>query len=341
MNLIDHMMNQFLDSIALLAWIVDGIPALKHLPEWLPGMSFKTTAREWKEISVMTAEIPYAFTRQQMTGWTDQTSLVQQLVENCINSDPEQKLRYEDEKAIKFSAAALYGGGAETTISSLSGFVLAMLKFPDVQRKAQEEIDGVIGNGRLPQHEDRERLPYVDAVVKEALRWWPVTPLGIPHSVDEDIEYRGYLIPKGTILVPSIWWFLHDPEVYQDPLSFDPTRFISPRDEPDPSNVAFGFGRRICPGRHLAETSLFLTIAQLLATFNIDKALDAEGKVIEPPVESTPGIVDHPRPFAYRLAPRSAAHRELVQNVEKEYPWQQSDAENLVNKDFLRRLMKV
>lgn len=335
-HLIEQMAENFFNAIVPLAWIVDGIPALARLPDWLPGMSFKKTADAWREVTTMTTEIPYGFARQHAA--VSQPTLVSQLVENCSSKDPEQGLGYEDEKVIKLVTAAMYAGAAETTISSLSTFVLAMLKFPEVQRTAQEEIDRVIGKDRLPDYEDRERLPYVDALAKEALRWWPVAPLGVPHRTDEDIEFRGYFIPKSSIVVPGVWWFLHDPEVYRDPELFDPTRFLPPRNEPDPSTVAFGFGRRICPGRFLADASIFLTLAQMLATFDMQKAVDADGNVIEPPAESTPGTVDNPKPFPYRLTPRSEAHRELIRSVESEHPWERSDAGNLGNKEFLQRI---
>ena len=83
---------------------------------------------------------------------------------------------------------------------------MAMALFPEAQRKAQEEIDRVVGTDRLPTFEDRENLPYVDALVKEALRWHPVVPMGVPHVTTEDDIYEGYFIPKGSILLPNIWY---------------------------------------------------------------------------------------------------------------------------------------
>lgn len=79
-----------------------------------------------------------------------------------------------------------------------------MTLFPDVQRKAQDEIDRVFGGPAMPTVEDRDRLPYIDAVVKEALRWHVVAPLGVPHRTDEDDIVAGYLIPKNALLLPNI-----------------------------------------------------------------------------------------------------------------------------------------
>jgi cytochrome P450 len=90
-------------------------------------------------------------------------------------------------------------------VSSLSSFFLALKLYPEVQRTAQEEIDRVVGADRLPNYEDRESLAYVDAVVKEVLRWHPIGPMGLPHKTDEDDVLDGYLIPKGALLLPNIW----------------------------------------------------------------------------------------------------------------------------------------
>lgn len=88
----------------------------------------------------------------------------------------------------------------------MSCFFLAMILYPEVQRKAQEEIDSVVGTRRLPSFDDRGNLPYVDAIVKEVLRWHPVGPMGLPHMTTDDIIFNGYLIPKGALIIPNIWY---------------------------------------------------------------------------------------------------------------------------------------
>lgn len=84
-----------------------------------------------------------------------------------------------------------------------------MVLNPNVQKRAQEEIDRVVGTSRLPDMSDRENLPYINAVVNEVLRWHPVTPLGVTHAASEDDTYNGYFIPKGSILVSNIWCVSH------------------------------------------------------------------------------------------------------------------------------------
>ena len=234
-----------------------------------------------------------------------------------------------DEDAIKNSAAIMFGGGADTTVSTISSFTLAMMLFPDVQRRAQNEIDEVVGTERLPGFQDRGRLPYVNALVKETLRWLPVVPISTTHVADEEVILSGYRIPKGDYLLPSIWWFLHNPDTHPNPSTFDPDRFLEPRNEPEPSEQIFGYGRRICPGRHLADDNLYLTISRLLATFNVAKALDEEGRPLEIEIEVTAGLISHPKPFPYSIKPRSARHAELIRLVETKHPWELSDSTSI------------
>ncbi len=83
--------------------------------------------------------------------------------------------------------------------------MLAMTISPEVQRKAHEAIDRIVGTSRLPTSADRGSLPYVDAIVKECLRWHPVAPMGVPHMTMQDDVFNGYAIPKGALLMPQIW----------------------------------------------------------------------------------------------------------------------------------------
>jgi cytochrome P450 len=270
-----------------------------------------------------TTEQPYAFVKQQMRAKTNKTSFLSQAIEN-IGSDAAM------EHIHKWSASSMYLGGADTTVSALMTFFLAMMLFPDVQIKAQEELDRVLG-GNLPMSTDRERLPYIWAVVQETHRWHPVAPMAIPHAATKEDVVRGYRIPKGALLLPNNWWFTHDPATYPDPMSFRPERFIDTathKAEPDPRTWTFGYGRRVCPGRYVADNALFLTIAQSLAVFKIEKPVE-NGKVVEPGLKFEPGVVSHPVPYKAYISPRSEEHREKIVAAEKEYPWQESDAEAL------------
>lgn len=314
-DLIEKVVQNFGEALVPMAWLVDVIPALRYLPHWLPGMRFKRVAQEWNQLNQDSVNIPYLFTKSQIADGDFQSSLVSRAIGELsgnYQAPTPLSLSQSDEDDIKWTAATLYGAGADTTVSSLTSFVLAMLMFPQVQRKAQEEIDCVIEDGRLPQFQDRINLPYTNSIVSEVLRWAPVGPMGMPHLCGQDMEYEGYHIPQGSIIISSIWWFCHDPEVYADPESFEPERYLAPRSEPDPREVVFGFGRRVCPGQHLADSNLFVTIAQMLAVFHFGKALDEYGKEIPVKLEHTPGIISHPEKFSYTVVPRSSERAELV-----------------------------
>jgi cytochrome P450 len=84
--------------------------------------------------------------------------------------------------------------------------MLAMVLYPDIQKKAQDDIDRITGGGRLPTFADKTSLPYIACVVWECLRWNPVTPMAVPHCVTEDDEYDGYRIPKGSTIIANVWY---------------------------------------------------------------------------------------------------------------------------------------
>lgn len=322
---IDKMMNEFSLAAAPMRWAVDIVPILQYLPDGFPGASFKQTARKWRKSIQASAYIPYRFVRRQMSAGGNLPSYVSKLVHH-FEQEERQNYSNDDEEAIIWTAASLYGAGADTTVITLTTFTLAMICFPHVQQKAQAEIDCVVGTDRLPGWDDREKLPYINALVKEAIRWWPIAPMGFPHTATEDLEYDGFRIPKGAYLLPAVWWFLHDPEVYSDPDSFDPDRFLPPRNEPDPASEAFGYGRRICPGRFFADGGLYLNVVLLLAAFRISKSKNEDGKESEINAKPKPGVLAYPTEFHFQVDPRSEKHMGLVRQLERRYTHEPSDA---------------
>jgi len=213
----------------------------------------------------------------------------------------------------------MYATGADTILSSLLTFFLAMLHEPEVQKKAHEELNRVIGKDRLPNIGDREHLPYINAIVQETYRWEQVIPLGVPHRVTEDDVYNGYFIPKGTTMIANQWGIAHDENMYPDSMTFRPERFIGVPDAKDggprnPNTIAFGWGRRICPGRFMAENSLFLHIAATLHCFNITPTIGADGKPVIPPRHYTTGMASRPKPFTCSITPKDETSVELIKH---------------------------
>jgi cytochrome P450 len=125
-----------------MGWAVDIMPSLRHLPDWFPGTGFKRIARGYRETVEASAYVPYKFVQRQMPAGEHQPSYVSKLVEQLQRENG--KLSAEDEEAIVWSAAGLFGAATDTTVITLSAFALAMLKFPEVQRKAQQHVDRVV-----------------------------------------------------------------------------------------------------------------------------------------------------------------------------------------------------
>ncbi|EGO01644.1 hypothetical protein SERLA73DRAFT_177063 [Serpula lacrymans var. lacrymans S7.3] len=290
------------------AFVVDLIPFLQYLPDWFPGAGFKTVAKEAKESLKMMVDHPYDVAKDQIKAGTALPSFTSELLED-------RAISAEEESIVKWSAQTLHIGGADTTAGTLYSFFLAMTLFPEVQKKAQDEIDRVIGSDRLPAAHDRESLPYINAIVLETLRWHCLVPLGVTHVSTEDDIHDGYFIPKGSMIVTNLWKMLHDPRIYKDPMEFNPERFIATEGKPaerDPHHACFGFGRRICPGILLAGLSIFTSCAMTLAVFDILKCTE-NGVPITPEVGQTTGTISHPKPFKCSINIRSAKALSLIQ----------------------------
>ncbi|KAF7331315.1 Cytochrome P450 [Mycena kentingensis (nom. inval.)] len=279
---------------------VDLFPILKYFPSWFPGTHYANAARAYKKLAADTLEFLIKYVEDKQKSNQVAPSLVltnlEELAE-ALNSGTPPML---DREEVMYLAFTIFGAGRATTASTLAVFILAMVAHPEVQMKAQAELDAVLGIGkdrRLPKLADEAALPYIELVIQETMRWNPVVPLGIPHLSTEDDIYRGMYIPKGTLVFPNIRGISLDQSVYHNPRAFTPERFLAqPEGRGEPySSDAFGFGRRICPELHLARDSLWIGIATLLATCTISPVVDAEGRPIIPDVKLSEGLDAHPK----------------------------------------------
>ncbi|KAH9482477.1 Cytochrome P450 monooxygenase 208 [Psilocybe cubensis] len=293
--------EQFSLSTAPGGFLVDLIPALRHVPKWFPGAGFRRKADQWSATLSEMVDGPHNFVKQQMASGTAQVSFTSTLLEGkCLSA--------QEEFDIKWSAASLYSGAADTTVSMVNSFFLALALYPEAMKKAQSEIDTVVGNERLPNFEDRPNLPYNNALFLEVLRWHTVVPTAVPHRLMQDDIHEGYFIPKGALVIPNIWKFAHDPRVYSNPFEFNPERFLPAKGrvpEPDPREFCFGFGL------HLADASVFISCVMSLAVFNVSKCVE-NGVVIEPVHGNTTGTISHPEPFKCSIKPRSEKAVSLI-----------------------------
>ncbi|KAH8107503.1 cytochrome P450 [Phellopilus nigrolimitatus] len=217
-----------------------------------------------------------------------------------------------DEVEMAYAASAPFAAGVGTVSASLEVFLLAMLHNPACAKKAQVELDTVVGRARMPDFADEPILPYVRALVKEVMRWRPIAPTGVPHAVTQDDYYNGFIIPKGATVYANICAICQDPGLFPDAEVFRPERFLEPTNKQlTDFDIPFGFGRRICPGQHVAAQSLFVVIARMLWAFNIDS--EAGDKSVLPDASAfVGGLVRRPQPFRLSLIARSEDARKLI-----------------------------
>ncbi|KAL0068085.1 hypothetical protein AAF712_004745 [Marasmius tenuissimus] len=192
-----------------------------------------------------------------------------------------------------------------------------MAMHPDIQKKAQVQIDSIVGRDRMPTLQDIPQLPYVSALVTEIMRWHGIAPLGVPHRLNTDDYYEGFYLSKDTVVIANVWALNHDPEVWgPDADDFRPERHLNDNgqlkkplpDTHDESHVTFGFGRRICVGRAVAQNSLLIQTACILWATNVSFPKDDSGNPIIPDPSACidTGLVVRPEPFSCEIRPRSS-----------------------------------
>ncbi|KAJ7825078.1 cytochrome P450 [Mycena leptocephala] len=322
-----------LATAALGGYLVDLYPPLRKIPSWLPGGAFKRKAATWKRLLDQMRVVPFEHAKSELVG--------DGVIDSCVTFPgtmlhsrrralrqhrlhPGSLRAAEEEDVAQSVLGTAYIGEAAATpffcfsVGIMCSFILAMALHPQIQKTAQNALDASLG-GRLPDFSDYGHTPYIEALINEVLRWNPVAPVGIFHATSQDDAYRRYVILKGSVVVPNIWAVLHDPEVYgAHPERFRPERFLTPEGTLSPNvpdtDAAFGFGRRICPGRVMARNTLWITIASILATFDITDPVDAAGKPLtaEDNLEYTTSLSSHPPFFDCSFTPRSAVHEGLI-----------------------------
>ncbi|KAG0700293.1 cytochrome P450 [Suillus ampliporus] len=286
--------------------VFSAFPFLLRLPSWLPGMYIKRVAPLVKRLMLESVEYPFAYTERGLTTGSVSSCMVVDHLLKLDESDDDIALR---KAAVKECAATVFGAGTETTAAVMMNFILAMVLYPHIQEKARKLIESVVGTKRLPTFQDRPSLAYIDAILRECLRWRPVFPLAIMHAAVESDVYKGYYIPKGATITPNVWAMCHDEEKYPNASEFNPDRFLNPDGTltNDTVSVVWGFGRRICPGRHLAEVSLWSAMVGVLSVFKMSKAKDETGKEIEIHPHWHGGLSVRPMTFPCDITPRDAS----------------------------------
>ncbi|KAK5019977.1 hypothetical protein LTR16_000079 [Cryomyces antarcticus] len=302
------------------AYLVDTFPILMCLPTWLAPFK-QELGRLHKEELGLFRQLQDDVRQEMKDGKAPQC-----WERTFLENQAEYGLS-PDEGA--YVVGTLFEAGAGTTAAAMMSFLLAMVHHPAWQARLQHEIDVVVGQQSMPDFNHMPYLPTVRAVVKETLRWRPVTAGGVPHQLVKDDVYNGLFLPAGTNIHANQWAINRDPHLYPDPETFNPARWLEPQyptyrepltTYPTIQNFsAFGFGRRICPGMNIAERSLNLLVARVAWTFNISKARDERGREIAVPLyDYTSGFNVQPKPFAFDMKARSEDKARMVERAMRE-----------------------
>ncbi len=200
------------------------------------------------------------------------------LVENVSNQNNAKNIRLSQKDAI-FVGVDLLSAGMETSAYTLTNLLGILVNHPKIQDQTYEQISKAIGK-RAPTIEDRQRIPYVEALILETLRYTGLTALSLPHYSSCNSELGGFFIPKGTLIFPNLWSLHHNEKYWENPFEFDPLRFLENGKLLPPDHIKkqrllpFSAGRRQCPGEAFAKNRLFILVTLLLQKY---KFLPAEG----------------------------------------------------------------
>ncbi|KAG2100197.1 cytochrome P450 [Suillus discolor] len=254
-----HLMTRIRTVVRPGAYWVESIPWLKYLPWYAPELrdDYKRATRLYTD---QLTRVKLQMQRNEDIG----PSFSKYVLEN-------RHLYDLTEMEMAYLAGSFFAAGTETTATAICTVLMAAAHFPEEQAKVQAELDAVIGRERAPTFADRPFLPRLEAFISEALRWRPLVPFGFPHRTTEDVIWENYCIPAGTTVFGNHWAISRDPEVYPEPDAFKPQRWIDDqgRLRDDLAFFVYGFGRRVCPGQHVANRSVFINSLLILWAFQL------------------------------------------------------------------------
>jgi hypothetical protein len=291
-----EIVDSFTEALGSGQWAVDVFPILNRLPGCLApwkavGERLYTRAAAWFDRNTG------AGLKSNAWNWTKQ-----------IHTKENKKLLPPLE--LQHLLGVFFEAGVDSVATVLEFFIAMCGSNPDVVRRAQAEIDEVVGATRLPSLDDVKNLPYVAAVIEEILRWRPIGPEGLPHATTAPDLYRGYHIPRGATVIFSHWSAQMDEEVFTDALLFRPERWLATGKS---QTSAFGYGRRACPGQWFARLALDVLIPRLLWAFDFEVSrADQDGESFDPWAMVQGSALLKPAPFEATFKPRSVERRQIV-----------------------------
>ncbi|KAI8879367.1 cytochrome P450, partial [Backusella circina FSU 941] len=282
----------------------------KDLPQFLPALSFLTTVSNVEESFIDFVK-------------NERDPIIKKLIDEATVTSEINIMKILDSESFHITPIEklvllcdIIAAGADTTETALYWAIAIMCNYPDVQKKIQLEIDGFVKeNGTLPRFGQRDQVPYTVSVLKECMRYRPITSFGLPHATSQDIDLKGYLIPKGTVVLTCMKSMHGDLKIYDEPEKFIPERFLQNTKSmyasangnvSDRDHFNFGWGRRLCPGIYLAEVEMFNSYISLFSKCTIEPVTDASSCSTYPDIidEKNAGVIVAPIPYRVRVIRR-------------------------------------
>ncbi|KAL3655206.1 hypothetical protein CASFOL_000992 [Castilleja foliolosa] len=217
---------------------------------------------------------------------------------------------YYTDEYVKGMILVMLSAGTDTSVATMEWAMSLLLNNPDTLTKAQTEIDSVVGHSRLVDDSDLSHLPYLNGIINETLHMYPAGPLLVPHEASADCTLGGYRVPQGTMLLVNAWAIQNDPNLWDEPRTFKPERFLKHDGQRDGFVLMpFGNGRRRCPGENFAVSVVGLAIASLVQCFEWERV---DGEMVD--MSEGPGLtMPKARPLVAKCRPRLSMGRLISQ----------------------------
>ncbi|KAI1332305.1 cytochrome P450 [Xylariaceae sp. FL0255] len=299
----------------------DLFPFLKYVPEFItPWQGWQDRAHSLgKRQQTLYQELFETATEHLAQGRSEDSFMARLL-------RTQEKDGYSDTD-VAYIGGLLLEGGSDTTAHAFITFILILATHPEILRSAQEEVDGRYGN-EMPTDTNAVDLPFLSACILETLRWRPGFTTAIPHLTTQDDIYQGLLIPANTVILLNVWGMSHDEEEYENPEICDPSRYLrhpqglrySTDEKVDGLRRpvwAFGAGRRLCPGRDMAQESMLMTMAKLVWCFDMEGTSDLDTSISG----FRDGIMTSPKPFKCKFHVRGDVRKQAIQRE-----WEKADS---------------
>ncbi|KAF9691096.1 hypothetical protein EKO04_010652 [Ascochyta lentis] len=305
-------------------------PLLKYVPEFLA--KWKRQAKELRKNQLSFYYMMLNSAKDELArnqaGKNDKPDGFMSLMARLLQGQGERG--GFDDHQLAYLGGGLLDAAVDTTYLSSLTFIKVLGAHPEVLKRAQAEVDKFSSTTEPPQPKDLEKLQYLKACFFEVLRWRPVATVNLPHTLDADDTFRGYHIPKGTVVLQNIWVDSHDPSIYASPSKFNPDRYLTNpygtqisaeacQAEGRKISYAFGSGRRQCPGNVFAQNGFLAMAAKLVWAFDVvaKEPLDLS---VETGFHG--GLLLGSEPFEVDFVPRSEERRKAINDdFEKTRIW--------------------